>query len=100
MAPKEDDASLATYVDDGAISEPNGPLHRPIKLREHIAVPRHVVCRARVKVAAHKMGPLVLEVVLRNAYALVSSRWSDLTGCGGTGTKAFKVSLGHHFGDA
>jgi hypothetical protein len=57
MAPGEDDGALATDVDDGAVSELDGTLHRSVKLGEHIFVARHVVCRARVEVPA-------LEVVI------------------------------------
>jgi hypothetical protein len=50
MAPGEDDGALATDVDDRAISELDGTLHRPVKLEEHVVVTRHVVCRSRVEV--------------------------------------------------
>jgi hypothetical protein len=46
----EDDGALATDVDDGAVSELDGTLHRPVKLGEHVATTRHVVRRARVEV--------------------------------------------------
>jgi hypothetical protein len=52
VAPGEDDGALATDVDDRAISELDGTLHRPVKLREHVVVTRHVVRRARVEVPA------------------------------------------------
>jgi hypothetical protein len=52
VAPGEDDGALATDVDDGAISELDGTLHRLVKLGEHVAVTRHVVRRARVEVPA------------------------------------------------
>jgi hypothetical protein len=51
VAPREDDGALATDV-DGAVSELDGTLHRPVKLREHVATTRHVVRRARVEVPA------------------------------------------------
>jgi hypothetical protein len=57
VAPGEDDGALATDVDDGAVSELDGTLHRPVKLGEHIAVTRHVVRHARVEV-------LALEVII------------------------------------
>jgi hypothetical protein len=50
MAPGEDDGALATDVDDRAISELDGTLHRPVKLEEHVVVTRHVVRRSRVEV--------------------------------------------------
>jgi hypothetical protein len=52
VALEEDDGALATDVDDGAVSELDGTLHRPIKLREHVAATRHVVRRAGVEVPA------------------------------------------------
>jgi hypothetical protein len=52
VAPEEDDGTLATYVDDGAVSELDSTLHRPVKLGEHVAATRHVVHRARVEVPA------------------------------------------------
>jgi hypothetical protein len=52
MAPGEDDGAIATDVNDGAVSELDGTLHRPVKLVEHVAATRHVVCRARVEVPA------------------------------------------------
>jgi hypothetical protein len=52
VAPGEDDGALAIDVDDGAVSELDGTLHRPVKLGEHVAVTRHVVRRARVEVPA------------------------------------------------
>jgi glutamine phosphoribosylpyrophosphate amidotransferase len=52
VAPGEDDGALATDVDDGAVSELDGTLHRPVKPGEHVAVTRHVVRRARVEVPA------------------------------------------------
>jgi hypothetical protein len=52
VVPEEDDGTLATDVDDGAVSELDGTLHRPVKLEEHVAAARHVVHRARVEVPA------------------------------------------------
>jgi hypothetical protein len=52
VAPGEDDGVLATDVDDGAISELDGTLHRPVKLGEHIVAAHHEVCHARVEVPA------------------------------------------------
>jgi hypothetical protein len=52
VAPREDDGALATNVDDRAVSELDGTLHRPVKLGEHIVVTHHVVRRARVEVPA------------------------------------------------
>jgi hypothetical protein len=52
VASGEDDDDLATDVDDGAVSELDGTLHRPIKLGEHVAATHHVVRRARVEVPA------------------------------------------------
>jgi hypothetical protein len=52
VAPGEDNGALATDVDDGAVSELDGTLHRPVKLGEHVSVTRHVVHRARVEVLA------------------------------------------------
>jgi hypothetical protein len=52
VAPGEDDGALATDVDDEAVSELDGTLHHPVKLREHIAMTCHVVHRARVEVPA------------------------------------------------
>jgi hypothetical protein len=54
VVPEEDDGALAADVDDGAVSELDGILHRPVKLREHFAVARHMVHRARVEVLALK----------------------------------------------
>jgi hypothetical protein len=51
----EDDGALATDVDDGAVSELDGTLHRPVKLGEHVAAARHVVRCARVEVPALKV---------------------------------------------
>jgi hypothetical protein len=52
VAPEEDDGALATNVDDGAVSELDGTLHRPVKLEKHVAAAHHVVRRARVEVPA------------------------------------------------
>jgi hypothetical protein len=52
VAPGEDDGAFATDVDDGAVSELDVTLHCLVKLREHIAVARHVVHRAHVEVPA------------------------------------------------
>jgi hypothetical protein len=53
-APGEDDGALAGDVDDRAVFELDGTLHRPVKLREHFTTPRHVVCRAHGEVPALK----------------------------------------------
>jgi hypothetical protein len=53
-APGEDDGALAGDVDDRAAFELDGTLHRPVKLGEHFATPRHVVCRAHGEVLALK----------------------------------------------
>jgi hypothetical protein len=52
VTPEEDDGALATDVDDGAVFELDGTLHRLVKLGEHVAATCHVVRRARVEVPA------------------------------------------------
>jgi hypothetical protein len=53
-ASREDDGALAADIDDGAIPEPDGTLHRLVKLREHFIVPYHVICCTCVEVPALK----------------------------------------------
>jgi hypothetical protein len=52
VAPGEDDGAFATDVDDEAVSELDGTLHRLVKLGEHVVAAYHVVRRTRVEVPA------------------------------------------------
>jgi hypothetical protein len=95
----EDDGALATDVDDGAIPELDGTLHCSVMLGEHFAAACHVVVMLMSRYQPSRQL-LVLEVVSRNTYALVSSRWTscysssaDLTVCGGADASSISSTM-------
>jgi hypothetical protein len=98
-APVEDNGALAADVDDGAVSELDGTLHRSVKLREHFASPVMWFVAPVSRYQPSRRSSM-LEVVPRNAYALVSSRWTgccssgaDLTVSGGAGASSISSTM-------
>jgi hypothetical protein len=90
MTPKEDDSPLAADVDDGAISDLDGTLQRPIELKEDIAKTRHVVhcdsveapaLKTIIIVAARAKECLSLGLVQIDELLLLRRRLDNLQWC-------------------
>jgi hypothetical protein len=90
VAHREDDGAVAKDVDDGAVFELDGTLHRPFKLGEHVAATCHVVHHTRVEVpalevivvaAARAEERLSLGLVQVNLLLLLQCRIDDLRWC-------------------